>query len=97
MWSLIDSATALALIGYAVGAAAWAAALRTDVRVIRAELSSLKEFKDETDKDSQKQWEKFEHHSDKISDHGERLTRVESRVTFHDSEIDRLNERIGNE
>lgn len=74
MWTWQDVGTVLAVISYALGAAWWAAAMRSDVRVIKAELSFLNEFKEQ-------------HRG-----HGERITRVESRVDFHEKEIMRLSE-----
>lgn len=83
------------LIGYGIGAAKWAASLHTEVRLLREEMSFLREFRVVTDRDSEKQWNRFDEHSTKLTNHGERLTRVESRVDFHETEITRLNEATG--
>lgn len=83
------------LIGYGIGAAKWAASLHTEVRLLREEMSFLREFRLVTDRDSEKQWNRFDEHSGKLANHGERITRVESRVEFHDNEFERLKEAMG--
>lgn len=83
------------LIGYGIGAAKWAAALHTEVRLLREEMGFLREFRLSTDRDSGKQWNRFDDHADRLSNHGERLTRVESKVDFHETEIEQLKEAFG--
>lgn len=80
------------LIGYGIGAAKWAAALHTEVRLLREDVGFLREFRQVTDRDSDKQWNRFDDHTGKLANHGERITRVESRVEFHDTEIAQLKE-----
>lgn len=91
---LSDWGSVIALIGYGIGAARWAATMHTEVKLVRQELSFLKQFKRSTDKDSETQWEKLGEHDEKLSDHGERIARTETRVDFHEQDIGWLKEKV---
>ncbi len=95
MWQWISSngvgVSAFAtLIGYGIGAAKWAASMHTEVKMLREEMSFLREFRTQTGDDSEKQWTNINEHTHTLSDHGERIVRLESKIGFHDMEITRL-------
>lgn len=95
MWQWISSngvgVSAFAtLIGYGIGAAKWAASMHTQVKMLREEMGFLREFRTQTGDDSEKQWNKIDEHGHTLSDHGERIVRIESKISFHEMELDRL-------
>lgn len=95
MWQWISSngigvSAFVTLIGYGIGAAKWAASMHTEVKMLREEMSFLREFRTQTGDDSEKQWMEINRHSHSISDHGERIVRIESKICFHEVELGRL-------
>ena len=95
MWQWISSngvgvSVFLTLIGYGIGAAKWAASIHTEVKMLREEMGFLRQFRTQTGDDSGKQWTKIDEHGRTLSDHGERLARMESKISFYEIELGRL-------
>lgn len=68
------------VVAFAGGCIAWAARVLSKLSEIANELKWLGEFRKETIEDRANLWERSEQHGELLSEHGERLTAVETKI-----------------